>query len=386
MMLRLFVLSLLCACAAAGEPSGVPEPDANPLFAKFETTEGSFVIEVNPSWSPVGAEHFLRLVRAKYYDGQKVFRMIPNFLVQFGYNPDPEITSRFSKTIKDDPFKVSNYKGYVAFAGSHKDSRSTHVFINLADNFFIDHRDIWATPFGRVITGFDVVTNFFSGYQRHERDGGPTPQQGSIAREGNAYLEKNFPLLSEIKTVRLVQMPPPPHDTAKKLDRRNEEPDPIPRLAAVTMKPFPDHWGKPPNLNPESREDDVKFPHGYGHGSNAAAKWIRLNERMDVIAEEEKGQEARKAALLQGSKQDGGSQTGGNKLRNVNLREVMSEALEADKDAAKAVVNNLGNDLLAAEHEIEHDSPIMVILAGVGAIALLWIVYTQCARIPKAKE
>lgn len=68
-----------------GLKSHVPPTDENHFIVDFVTTAGNFSMEVNPSWSPLGAEHFLQMALEGYYDGQKVFRVIPNFLVQFGY-------------------------------------------------------------------------------------------------------------------------------------------------------------------------------------------------------------------------------------------------------------------------------------------------------------
>lgn len=386
-----FTALLLFGAGEAAEPSGVPDSDENPLFAKFETSEGPFVIEINPSWSPKGAERFLELVRANYFDGQRVFRVIPDFLVQFGYNPDPAVTRKYgAQLIRDDPFKVSNYKGYVAFAGSRKDSRSTHVFINLHDNFFIDHRDVWATPFARVVTGMDVVERFYAGYQRAEKRGGPTPQQGRIAQEGNAYLEKEFPLLTEIERVRLVRMPAPPHRARQ---QRVESRAGIP---AVTLKPFPAHWKDPPaSLDAANLADEVDFPHGYGRGSREAAKWIRLNERMDIIAEAEREQEVRKQALLNGGGGGGGTanvavanirggvragSSGNRDEDHKDMESVVEKALKANEEVAKAVAVKIGDEVHAAEEEIEHDSPVMVVLAIVGAAALLWVVASHCCK------
>ena len=365
--------------SASNVPSGVPPTDADPLYAKFDTSEGKFVVEINPSWSPLGAERFLGLVRAKYFDGQKVFRMIPDFLVQFGYNGDPDTTKRATmQQISDDPFEVSNYKGYMAFAGSGANTRSTNVFINLADNFFIDHRDVWATPFGRVITGFEIVEKFYSGYQRHERDGGPTPIQGLIARQGNAYLNKNFPLLSEIYSVQLVDMPPSPNQAANQLPReRHASP---PKLAGVTLKPFPAHWQAPPSLDPSGREDDVKFPHGYGHGSRAAAKWIRLNERMDIINEANAEQEAKKSALLQGD--DTSASANSNRRNNVRRGNDNANggAAVGMLPSASQLERGIESELVEVEQEIEQTPMPMVFLAAVGAFAILIFL---CGRLSK---
>ena len=445
-------MMLLLVCRVAGEPSGVPEKDDDPFFAKFVTSEGTFVIEINPSWSPLGAERFLELLRANYFDGQKVFRVIPNFLVQFGYNGDPAVTSKFSNQhIADDPFKVSNYKGYVAFAGSSKDSRSTHIFVNLVDNFFIDHRDVWATPFARVVTGFDVVERFYNGYQRGEKRGDPMPQQGLIAQRGNAYLEREFPKLSTINTVTLVRMPPPPKgaraDEAAAAGAAAggaaagggaaglppsgvrdgsalRRPEGSAQLSGVTLRPLPPRWVDMPSLDAESLDDMAEFPSGYGRGSRAAAKWIRLNLRMDALASDDRAQDDRKQALLDGLSSGTGSGTGagaasssgsskpvpsarrvrgndGNAAdgaaiplkqaaagaEDLDVQHVVSKAIEANEAVAEVVAQKLGSELRAAEDEIARDSPVVLFFALVGALALVWLVCTKCVRFaPKAKE
>jgi peptidyl-prolyl cis-trans isomerase A (cyclophilin A) len=437
------LLLLLLVCCTAAQPSGVPEKDENPFFAKFVTSDGTFVIEINPSWSPLGAERFLELVRANYFDGQKVFRVIPNFLVQFGYNGDPAVTSKFSNQhIADDPFKVSNYKGYVAFAGSSKDSRSTHIFINLVDNFFIDHRDVWATPFARVVTGFDVVERFYSGYQRGEKRGDPMPQQGLIGQRGNAYLDREFPKLSTINTVRLIRMPPPPTGARAETAAAGSAGAPAARAAAggsassardgsavqrpegsaqlsgVTLRPLPAHWVDVPSLDAASLDDMVEFPSGYGRGSRAAAKWIRLNLRMDALANEDRAQDDRKQALLDGLSSGAGtgaasssSGSGGRpalpSARHVrgndgsddgaaapvkaaeefDVQHVVSKAIEANEAVAEVVAQKLGSELRAAEDEIAHGSPVVLFFALFGALALVWLVCTKCIKLaPKAKE
>ena len=67
-----------------GLKSHEPPTDENYFIVDFVTTAGNFSLEVNPSWSPLGADHFLQMARDGYYNNQKVFRVIPNFLVQFG--------------------------------------------------------------------------------------------------------------------------------------------------------------------------------------------------------------------------------------------------------------------------------------------------------------
>ena len=191
------VLSVGTAPAATPEklkdPSKLVEKAPATFKAKFETTEGTFVIEVHREWSPNGADRFYNLVKAGYYDGVKFFRVVPGFVVQFGIHGDPAIAMKWLKsTVPDDKVVESNKKGYVTFAKGGPDSRSVQVFINFRDNVNLDAQGF--PPFGKVISGMDVVEKLYDGYGDNLRN-----LQGRIADEGNAFLEKNYPELDGIK-------------------------------------------------------------------------------------------------------------------------------------------------------------------------------------------
>jgi peptidyl-prolyl cis-trans isomerase A (cyclophilin A) len=82
-----------------------------------ETSKGPFDISVNRSWAPKGADRFYELVLDHFYDDAPFFRMVEGFVVQFGLNSDPKVTSKWSeKTIQDDPVTESNKVGYLSFA------------------------------------------------------------------------------------------------------------------------------------------------------------------------------------------------------------------------------------------------------------------------------
>jgi cyclophilin family peptidyl-prolyl cis-trans isomerase len=99
---------------------------------KFETTAGSFLIEVHRDWSPHGADRFYHLVRMKYCDDSRFFRVVPGRWVQFGISGNPTIAQQQRRiTIPDDPLKQHNTRGYVAFSNTGPNTRSTQVFINL---------------------------------------------------------------------------------------------------------------------------------------------------------------------------------------------------------------------------------------------------------------
>ena len=137
-------------------------------------------------------DRFYNLVKNGFYDDTRFFRVVPNFMVQFGINGDPAIASAWqTANLKDDPGgKQSNKKGYVTFATRGKDTRTTQVFINFKDNGFLDAKGF--TPFGEVTTGMDVVEKITDQY-------GEKPNQGSIQSQGNAYLKAQFPKLDYVK-------------------------------------------------------------------------------------------------------------------------------------------------------------------------------------------
>jgi peptidyl-prolyl cis-trans isomerase A (cyclophilin A) len=178
--------------AALMKPASLNERAPNVFKARFETTAGVFVIEVNAAWAANGADRFYNLVKNGYYDGCRFFRVVPGFMVQFGINGDPAIQKNWVKaTIPDEKVTQGNTRGFVSFAkSSAPNSRATQVFINYADNSRLNREGF--APFGRVISGMEVVDKIFSGY-------GQAPNQSFIQAEGNAYLTKNFPKLDYIK-------------------------------------------------------------------------------------------------------------------------------------------------------------------------------------------
>lgn len=177
-----------------------PEPlEENAFRVQFQTSKGDFVIAVHPDWAPRGAERFRKLVESEFYDGCRFFRVLPDFMAQFGINGDPEIHSRWKdRNIPDDPVKKSNTRGMVTFAKTNApNSRSTQVFINFKDNSrSLDPQGF--APFGQVIEGMDVVDRINDEYREQ-------PNQGLIQAQGNDYLNREFPNLDSIQTARIIE-------------------------------------------------------------------------------------------------------------------------------------------------------------------------------------
>lgn len=157
---------------------------------RLETTKGDVLIEVHPEWAPRGARRFRELVESGFYDGCKFFRVIDGFMAQIGMNGDPAVNAPWDKRkLRDDPVIQSNKPGFVTFATSGKDSRTTQFFINTGDNSKLDSQGF--SPFGKVLEGLSVVKSFYNRY-------GEQPDQDRIRRSGNAYLENEFPQLDAI--------------------------------------------------------------------------------------------------------------------------------------------------------------------------------------------
>lgn len=171
---------------------------------ELKTTKGNVIILVHHDWSPRGADHFYKLTKAGFFNGDAFFRIVPGFVVQWGINGNPKINQHWSEiSIQDDPPKVSNKTGTAVFAKLRQpDSRTTQVFINLHDNStMLDPQGF--TPFGEVVQGMDVIQHLYAGYG----DGPPRgkgPSQHLITERGNQYLKENFPKLDYIETASVL--------------------------------------------------------------------------------------------------------------------------------------------------------------------------------------
>jgi peptidyl-prolyl cis-trans isomerase A (cyclophilin A) len=169
--------------------------------ARFDSSQGAFVVEVHRDWAPLGADRFYNMVRNGFFDGVRFFRVIPGFMAQFGINGNPAVTAAWSKIdLKDDPpNKQSNMRGFITYGTTGRpNSRGTQVFINYKDNSFLDAQGF--VPFGQVTEGMDVVDKLNAQY-------GSDPQnaQGRISAEGNKFLIANFPKLDFVKTATIAK-------------------------------------------------------------------------------------------------------------------------------------------------------------------------------------
>lgn len=190
------ILAIPLLLAAQG---AVRAPDL--YTVEFRTTAGNFSVQVHRDWAPLAADRFYELVRSGYFTGAAFYRVVPDFVAQWGMSPDPRRSQYWQqRPLADDTVRVSNSAGTISFAASGPHSRTSQVFINLGDNKRLDKQGF--APFGRVVTGWTVVRELESEY-------GERPDQRQILKQGAAYLTKNFPRLDVIYAATLTAGPPP---------------------------------------------------------------------------------------------------------------------------------------------------------------------------------
>lgn len=199
--------------AAPARPSGdgpLRRPEGEEMAARapeafrvtLSTTEGEFTVRVRREWAPRGADRLYNLARHGFYDGARFFRVVDGFVAQFGLSGDPGLDSLWREhPIPDDPVRLSNERGTVAFASAGEDTRTTQLFVNLRDNVRLDGMGF--APVGRVTDGMGVVDRLYAGYgEGTPRGAGPSQER--IVREGEAYLEDEFPKLDYVEAAEVV--------------------------------------------------------------------------------------------------------------------------------------------------------------------------------------
>jgi peptidyl-prolyl cis-trans isomerase A (cyclophilin A) len=158
------------------------------------------------AWAPNGVDRFYDLLRRRYFDDVRFFRIVPGFVAQFGLSGNPRVSEAWrTRAIPDEPVRQSNRRGRISFARGARNTRTVQLFINLRDNARLDTLNGFGfPPIAEVVAGMDVVDSLYSAYgESPPRGGGPV--QDSIRAEGNAYLQRAFPRLDFIRRARVVR-------------------------------------------------------------------------------------------------------------------------------------------------------------------------------------
>jgi peptidyl-prolyl cis-trans isomerase A (cyclophilin A) len=150
------------------------------------------VLQVTRSWAPLGSDRFYSLVMDGFYNQAAFFRVVPDFVVQFGISADPVETAKWNTIIPDDPVLMSNTNWTVSYATAGPDTRTSQIFINYVDNSRLDESGF--APFAKVISGFDTALALVN----------PTPgnsngvNQEMYEHKGNEWILNKYPEISLI--------------------------------------------------------------------------------------------------------------------------------------------------------------------------------------------
>lgn len=195
---------LFCACSKPAFKSKWLKEQAPANFTvRFQTTKGDFDVEITREWSPLAADRFYQTVKHRYYNNTVFYRVVPNFVAQWGNNDTSVLKLWNPYKIADEPVVQSNLKGYMSYARSGKETRGSTLFINLKDNQRLDTVKANGVkgypPFGKVIRGIDVVDSLYSGYA------GSTMSKLDTLQKYPALFFQKFPKLDKVIKAHIVR-------------------------------------------------------------------------------------------------------------------------------------------------------------------------------------
>jgi peptidyl-prolyl cis-trans isomerase A (cyclophilin A) len=196
-------LSFGCTSHPALTPAPVPiDPVAPDSFlVELTTSRGPIEILLRREWSPLGVDRFYHLVKHHFFDDARFFRVVPGFVAQFGLPADPRLTEKLARsTLPDEPVRHSNGRGALSFARAGSHTRSEQLFINLQDNAALDTLGGFGfPPIGEIVRGIDLIDLLNGEYDEFE-----SPEQDSIRAQGNRYLNRLYPRLDYIRTIKIL--------------------------------------------------------------------------------------------------------------------------------------------------------------------------------------
>ncbi len=134
-----------------------PAPGTHPRV-RIVTTKGNLYVVLFPEWAPLTVENFLNLANRGYYDNNRWFRIVPDFVVQTGDpNDNGEGDAGYTVGAEESPLEQSSYVISMGLNYDDKtqtpirDSAGTQYYVTLSPQYHLD-RDF--TVFGSVVSGF----------------------------------------------------------------------------------------------------------------------------------------------------------------------------------------------------------------------------------------
>jgi peptidylprolyl isomerase len=160
--MKLLIVALVVSFGSVAFAQGKVSPGAGPVVV-VETEKGTFEFETYPNEAPKTVARILELVKKRFYNGQRFYRVVPGFVVQFGDQQTRDMTKeKMWGRVQGEPIGAAEFsklrthvKGAVAMAHNGDASKAdTQFYITLADTPRLNGKYV---VFGKVISGMDVV-------------------------------------------------------------------------------------------------------------------------------------------------------------------------------------------------------------------------------------
>jgi cyclophilin family peptidyl-prolyl cis-trans isomerase len=132
-----------------------PEKEVKNPMVLMETSQGNIMLELFPKEAPISVENFLSYVRDGFYDGTVFHRVVRGFVLQAGGMNEDLKQKQQKPGIKNEATNgLKNLRGTLSMARtSDINSGSSHFFINLKDNNFLDHTGTTPQQYGYAVFG-----------------------------------------------------------------------------------------------------------------------------------------------------------------------------------------------------------------------------------------
>ncbi len=199
----LFVITAISCSSSRFHHKWTNKQAPDQFKARFETTKGNFDIVAKREWSPLGVDRLNQLIKSDFYTEIALFRVIPEFVVQFGIQNDSVLNNGWKKyKVIDEPILQRNDSMAISFARDGKDSRTTQIFINLKNNHRLD------TVSFNGVKGFPMIAKITNGMENVHKfyvTDDDVPDQDSIQKYGNDYIKRKYPKVDFIKKAYILK-------------------------------------------------------------------------------------------------------------------------------------------------------------------------------------
>ena len=151
---------------------------------RFETTLGSFDVELDDEAAPLSAANFLAYVEDGFFDGTLFHRVIPGFMIQGG-GMTADMKQKPTRAPIENEAKngLKNKRGTLSMARTNDiHSATSQFFVNLVDNAFLDHSpgNYGYAVFGRVTAGMETVDKIAQVKTGRSRGHGDVPLEDVV--------------------------------------------------------------------------------------------------------------------------------------------------------------------------------------------------------------